>query len=115
MEKVDNILIVESECKIIKPIFIKNKCNKEFSLESKKINYEQDKENIPVFEILNILNTPINSNYKKRNIPNNYINSNLFNNELENNLKLFEDVNINDEKELNDNISKSLMRIENII
>ena len=117
MEKADNILIVESECEIIKPIFIKNNNNKEFSLEQKnsKVIQKENKENnldrilaelkkpillnldksnkndYPILEILNILNMPIDPKHKTRKIPNK-INFNLFNNELENNLNYVKDL-----------------------
>ena len=130
MDKADNILIVESECEIIKPIFIKNRYNKELSPESKDskndyINDEENEDNLdniinhlnkaillnmvqdnkkhnPILEILNILRNPIDPNHKPRYIPND-TNSNLFNNEIENNLKYVKDININNKKDFYDN------------
>ena len=117
MEKAENILIVESECEIIKPIFIKNKYDEELTLEQrnseinpkegeeknldntmaelkKSILIKLDKDNkndYPILEILNILKTPIDPKHKTRKIPDK-INFNLFNNELENNLKYVKDL-----------------------
>ena len=117
MEKAENILIVESECEIIKPIFIKNKYNEEMPLEQKNseinpkkceernldntmaglkksilIKLDKDNKNdYPILEILNILKTPIDPKHKTRKIPDK-INFNLFNNELENNLKYVKDL-----------------------
>ena len=117
MEKAENILIVESECEIIKPIFIKNKYDEEMPLEQKNseinpkkceernldntmaglkksilIKLDKDNKNdYPILEILNILKTPIDPKHKTRKIPYK-INFNLFNNELENNLKYVKDL-----------------------
>ena len=117
MEKAENILIVESECEIIKPIFIKNKYDEEMPLEQKNseinpkkceernldntmaglkksilIKLDKDNKNdYPILEILNILKTPIDPKHKTRKIPDK-INFNLFNNELENNLKYVKDL-----------------------
>ena len=116
MEKTD-LLIVESECEIIKPIAIKNKYNKQLSIQSKNLKNEKDKTNCPIFEILNILNTPINPNFKERNIPNDINNSNFINNEFENeledNIKFVKDVNKYDFSSIS-KITKSLIEIEKI-
>ena len=92
----ETILIVESECEIIKPICHKNKYSKQLSQESNKLNNEQEQgqeEKEPIVEILNILNTPIYTNYTKRNISDNKINPNIFNKELEINFKYIQDIN----------------------
>ena len=125
MEKTENILIIESECEIIKPTIIKNKYKNHLSFEPKKntklnnedtkentkddinniiknindsiiINIESDnnRKNHPILEILNILNTPIDPNFKDRYIPNK-IDLYFFNNEFERNLKYINDININ--------------------
>ena len=118
MEKMDNILIVESECNIIKPICHKNKYNKQLSQESKNINNEQEKDEAkePILEILNILNTSVCPNYKKRNIPDNNINQNIFNNELENNFKYIQDVNAYNKIEFStiSNITQTFIEIEDV-
>ena len=102
LEKPDDILMVENECELIKPIFITKK-NKYF---------ETNKTNFPISEILNILNTPLHPNYNNKKRPNNKnINSHLFQKEIENNLKYVINININQnlnsKKELNNDNTNS--------
>ena len=93
------IIIVESNCEIIRPIIIKNKHNRNYILESKdseknendaklKLN-EKIKEQNSIQEILNILSQPINDINNRRNIPKSS-NPIFFEDELENNFQLFE-------------------------
>ena len=64
MEKSDNILIVESECEIIKPKFIKNKYNEDYSQEENDSKEENKEENIDnIDNIMSDLNKAFLTNF----------------------------------------------------
>jgi hypothetical protein len=95
----EEIIIVESNCEIIRPTIIKNQYNRNYILESKdskrnenisKLNIDKKiKEQNSIQEILNILSQPINDINNRRNIPKSS-NPTFFEEELENNFQLFE-------------------------
>ena len=95
----EEIIIVESNCEIIRPTIIKNQYNRNYILESKdskrnenisKLNIDKKiKEQNSIQEILNILSQPINDINNRRNIPKSS-NPTVFEDELENNYQLFE-------------------------
>ena len=81
------LLIVENDYEIIKPKIIKRQYNKKLTPDRSniinKLNIKtilENKNNYPIFEILSILNNPIETIYNKRNFPNNK----NFDNELKN-------------------------------
>ena len=95
----EEIIIVESNCEIIRPTFIKNQYSRNYILESKG---SKKNENIPklkidekireqnsIQEILNILSQPISDINNRRNIPKSS-NPTFYEDELENNFQLFE-------------------------
>ena len=95
----DKIIIVESNCEIIRPTIIKNQYNRNYILESNdsknnenisklKID-EKIKEQNCIQEILNILSQPIQDINNSRNIPKSS-SPIFFEDELENNYQLFE-------------------------
>ena len=95
----DKIIIVESNCEIIRPTIIKNQYNRNYILESndskKNENIsklkmdEKIKEQNCIQEILNILSQPIQDINNSRNIPKSS-SPIFFEDELENNYQLFE-------------------------
>ena len=95
----EEIIIVESNCEIIRPTIIKNQYNRNYILESKdsknnvtisKLNIDKKiKEQNSIEEILKILSQPIKDINNRRNIPKNS-NPTFFEDELENNYQLFE-------------------------
>ena len=96
----DKIIIVESNCEIIRPTIIKNQYNRNYILESndskKNENIsklkmdEKIKEQNCIQEILNILSQPIKDDINNsRNIPKSS-SPIFFEDELENNYQLFE-------------------------
>ena len=95
----EEIIIVESNCEIIRPTIIKNQYNRNYILESKdskrnenisKLNIDKKiKEQNSIEEILKILSQPIKNINNRRNIPKSS-NPNVFEDELENNFQLFE-------------------------
>ena len=81
------LFIVENDYEIIKPKIIKRQYNKKLTPDRSniinKLNIKtilENKNNYPIFEILSILNNPIETIYNKRNFPNNK----NFDNELKN-------------------------------
>ena len=95
----DEIIIVESNCEIIRPTIIKNQYNRNYVLESKDSNKnekisklkidEKIKEQNSIQEILNILSQPINDINNSRNIPKSS-SPIILEDELENNFQIFE-------------------------
>ena len=95
----EEIIIVESNCEIIRPTIIKNQYNRNYILESKdsknnvtisKLNIDKKiKEQNSIEEILKILSQPIKNINNRRNIPKSS-NPTVFEDELENNYQLFE-------------------------
>ena len=95
----DEIIIVESNCQIIRPTIIKNKYNRNYILESKDSNKNENisklkidekiKEQNSIQEILNILSQPINDINNSRNIPKSS-SPIILEDELENNFQIFE-------------------------
>ena len=90
------LLIVENDYEIIKPKIIKRQYNKKLTPDRSniinKLNIKtilENKNNYPIFEILSILNNPIETIYNKRNFPNNK----NFDNELENAFQNSKDIN----------------------
>ena len=97
----DEIIIVESNCEIIRPTIIKNQYNRNYVLESKDSNKnekisklkidEKIKEQNSIQEILNILSQPINDINNSRNIPKSS-SPIILEDELENNFQNFENL-----------------------
>ena len=97
----DEIIIVESNCEIIRPTIIKNQYNRNYVLESKDSNKnekisklkidEKIKEQNSIQEILNILSQPINDINNSRNIPKSS-SPVILEDELENNFQNFENL-----------------------
>jgi len=97
----DEIIIVESNCEIIRPTIIKNKYNRNYILESKDSNKNENisklkidekiKEQNSIQEILNILSQPINDINNSRNIPKSS-SPVILEDELENNFQNFENL-----------------------
>ena len=95
----DEIIIVESNCEIIRPTIIKNQYNRNYILESKDSKKDENdsklkqedkiKERNSIQEILNILSQPINDINNSRNIPKSG-SPILCEDDLENNFQLFE-------------------------
>ncbi len=95
----DEIIIVESNCQIIRPTIIKNQYNRNYILESKDSNKSENiskpkidekiKEQNSIQEILNILSQPINDINNSRNIPKSS-SPIILEDELENNFQIFE-------------------------
>ena len=97
----DEIIIVESNCEIIRPTIIKNQYNRNYIIESKDSKKDENdsklkqddkiKEQNSIQEILNILSQPINDINNSRNIPKS--GSPIFSeDDLENNFQLFENL-----------------------
>ena len=117
MESKERVLIVENECEIIKPKIIKKGFNKKLTFDAtdriNKLNKSilENKNNYPIFEILTILNNPIETIYKKRNFPKNR----NFDKELENDFKNAKDINAKiSKKEINESSNMIFLNISKL-
>jgi len=117
MESKERVFIVENDCEIIKPKIIKKGFNKKLTFDASdrinKLNKSilENKNNYPIFEILSILNNPIETIYKKRNFPKNR----NFDKELENDFKNAKDINAKIiKKEIIESNNKSFLNISKL-
>ena len=117
MESKERVFIVENECEIIKPKIIKKGFNKKLTFDASdrinKLNKSilENKNNYPIFEILSILNNPIETIYKKRNFPKNR----NFDKELENDFKNAKDINAKiSKKEVNESSNMTFLNISKL-
>lgn len=117
MESKERVFIVENECEIIKPKIIKKGFNKKLTFDASdrinKLNKSilENKNNYPIFEILSILNNPIETIYKKRNFPKNR----NFDKELENDFKNAKDINAKiSKKEINESSNMIFLNISKL-
>ena len=117
MESKERVFIVENECEIIKPKIIKKGFNKKLTFDASdrinKLNKSilENKNNYPIFEILSILNNPIETIYKKRNFPKNR----NFDKELENDFKNAKDINAKiSKKEINESSNMTFLNISKL-
>ena len=117
MESKERVLIVENEYEIIKPKIIKKVLNKKLTFDASdrinKLNKSilENKNNYPIFEILSILNNPIETIYKKRNFPKNK----NFDKELENDFKNAKDINAKiNKKEIIESSNMSFLNISKL-
>ena len=117
MESKERVFIVENECEIIKPKIIKKGFNKKLTFDAtdriNKLNKSilENKNNYPIFEILSILNNPIETIYKKRNFPKNR----NFDKELENDFKNAKDINSKiSKKEINESSNMIFLNISKL-
>ena len=117
MESKERVFIVENECEIIKPKIIKKGFNKKLTFDAtdriNKLNKSilENKNNYPIFEILSILNNPIETIYKKRNFPKNR----NFDKELENDFKNAKDINAKiSKKEINESSNMIFLNISKL-
>ena len=117
MESKERVFIVENECEIIKPKIIKKGFNKKLTFDAtdriNKLNKSilENKNNYPIFEILSILNNPIETIYKKRNFPKNR----NFDKELENDFKNAKDINAKiSKKEVNESSNMTFLNISKL-
>ena len=117
MESKERVFIVENEYEIIKPKIIKKGFNKKLTFDASdrinKLNKSilENKNNYPIFEILSILNNPIETIYKKRNFPKNR----NFDKELENDFKNAKDINAKiSKKEVNESSNMTFLNISKL-